>query len=430
MKKENDELFDLFRTRLEHAEVEVRDNFWEQLENDIPVVVRNRRRLLVQRFSAAASVLIILAGVSAAFWHFSPKDEIADAFTKMEISPVAKGNMKNDGIKEELPSIHATPKKQSGTIIKPQSRKSIIEEIDEEESFSFSISMSFSVTEQITENQIDRNPANRLAGGMDIQNNYSEEQSQETTSVLKSKKEKNNSWALGFFSSTSAITGKDSKNGLQMLTAKNNSLNINNHPGAVSRSDFYSEEDYLNYMQVASNVPAEKQHTKLKHKLPISVGITAQKNLSDRFSLETGLVYTKLDSDLTGGKDNTYYQQEQTLHYLGIPLKANYTICDNKHFDLYASAGGMVEKSISGKIKTDYYDAGKHTHSSKQSLTVDPLQLSLTASLGVQYKFNDRVSVYAEPGLAYYFDDGSLVSTIRKEKPLNFNMLCGVRMTY
>ena len=90
----------------------------------------------------------------------------------------------------------------------------------------------------------------------------------------------------------------------------------------------------------------------------------------------------------------------------------------------------MLEKSNSGNIKTDYFDAAKHTHSSKHSLKVDPLQLSLTAALGLQYKFNERISVYAEPGLAYYFDDGSPVSTIRKEKPLNFNLLCGVRMTY
>lgn len=431
MKKENDELFDLFRTRLEHAEVEVRNNFWEQLENDIPVVIRNRKRLIIHRFSAAASVLLILAGVSAAFWHFSPKDEIADAFTKMEI-PVAipKGTIKSDAIKEEFPSIHANVAKPSKIISKPQSKQPFIEE-NEEDSFSFSLSVSFSVTEQRNENNRQpNNSGNKLVGGIDNIDNYQEKQSNETASVLPVKNAKKNSWSLGLFTSANTIKGKENSSGLQMLTSKDTHLNISNHPGSVSRADFQTEEDYNNYMRVANNVLPENQHTDLKHKLPVSIGLAIRKELNDRLSLESGLVYTQLNSDLTGGKDDTYYQQSQSLHYLGIPLKANYTLLDNNHFDLYALAGGMIEKSISGNIKTDYYDAGKHTHSSKHSLKVDPLQLSLTAALGLQYKFNERISVYAEPGLAYYFDDGSPVSTIRKEKPLNFNLLCGVRMTY
>ncbi len=412
MKKENDELFNLFRSRLEHVEAEIRNDFWKQLENDIPVVIRNRRRLTIQRFSAAASVLLILAGVSAAFWHFSPKDEIADAFQKMEVANVPKGVKKNDGIKEELPSIHAGVTKPAETISMPQPVEPVFEDIDDE-SFSFSFSMSLTVTEQAGETNRQLNNGNRLVGGMDDQNNNSEEPFRETTTPKQAKKTGKNSWSVGAFASANLINGKESKSGLQRFS-----------------DDFASEEDYANYTKVAENLSSQNPQTKVKHKLPISAGLSIKKQLTDKFSLESGVVYTQLNSELTGGKEDTYYQQDQTLHYLGIPLKANYTFFDSKHFDLYASAGGMVEKSISGTIKTDYYDAGKHTHFSKQSLSVDPLQLSLMAALGVQYKFNERLSVYAEPGLAYYFDDGSSVSTIRKEKPLNFNVLCGVRMTY
>ena len=37
MKKENDEITDLFRTRLADAGMTVRDGFWEELSQDIPV---------------------------------------------------------------------------------------------------------------------------------------------------------------------------------------------------------------------------------------------------------------------------------------------------------------------------------------------------------------------------------------------------------
>ena len=37
MKKENDEITDLFRTRLADAGMSVRDGFWEELSQEIPV---------------------------------------------------------------------------------------------------------------------------------------------------------------------------------------------------------------------------------------------------------------------------------------------------------------------------------------------------------------------------------------------------------
>ena len=37
MKKENDEITDLFRTRLADAGMSVRDGFWDELSQEIPV---------------------------------------------------------------------------------------------------------------------------------------------------------------------------------------------------------------------------------------------------------------------------------------------------------------------------------------------------------------------------------------------------------
>lgn len=67
MKKENDEITDLFRTRLADAGMTVRDGFWEELSQDIPVACQHRRRLIFFRVAAAASVLLVLAASSATF---------------------------------------------------------------------------------------------------------------------------------------------------------------------------------------------------------------------------------------------------------------------------------------------------------------------------------------------------------------------------
>ena len=56
-------------------------------------------------------------------------------------------------------------------------------------------------------------------------------------------------------------------------------------------------------------------------------------------------------------------------------------------------------------------------------------QWSVDASAGVQYNFSDSFGLYAEPGVGYYFDNGSNVKTIYKEKPFNFNLNVGFRLT-
>ena len=63
----------------------------------------------------------------------------------------------------------------------------------------------------------------------------------------------------------------------------------------------------------------------------------------------------------------------------------------------------------------------------EESVDVDRLQWSVSGAVGFQYNFIDRLGVYVEPGVGYYFDDGSNVLTIYKDKPFNFNFQVGLR---
>ena len=86
--RENDEITGLFRSRLAGAEMTVREGFWEKLQEDVasPAASRKKAAFLspkYYRIAAAASVIFVLGGVSAAFWFFSPKEEIKDAFTQV-----------------------------------------------------------------------------------------------------------------------------------------------------------------------------------------------------------------------------------------------------------------------------------------------------------------------------------------------------------
>ena len=76
------------------------------------------------------------------------------------------------------------------------------------------------------------------------------------------------------------------------------------------------------YKGSVSYLSGRHQIAHIKHRQPVSVGVTFRKNLPKRFSVETGLVYTLLSSEVTFEEGTR--QLDQKLHYLGIPLRANW----------------------------------------------------------------------------------------------------------
>lgn len=171
-------------------------------------------------------------------------------------------------------------------------------------------------------------------------------------------------------------------------------------------------------------------YTEIRHRLPVQVGASFSYRLSDRFSIGSGLAYTYLSSDLTAGNDNARYETRQSLHYLGIPLNVTFDVWKNRWANVYLSAGGMMEKCVSGEAATDYIVAGHLNSSEVEDVMDSPLQWSLDAAAGVQFNATPMIGLYAEPGISYHFDNGSSVENIYKSRPLNFNLRLGVRIAF
>ena len=170
--------------------------------------------------------------------------------------------------------------------------------------------------------------------------------------------------------------------------------------------------------------------TQIKHKLPVRFGLTFAYGLNSRLSLESGLTYTILMSDIKEGSKNNYYTGNQTLHYIGIPLNVRYKVFSWKKLDLYASAGVLTEKRVAGKIDKNYVLQNNTEKTEKETIASHPFQFSANIGAGIQYSLTRKVGLYVEPGMSYYFDDNSPVETIYKEKPLNFNLNLGLRLTF
>ena len=159
------------------------------------------------------------------------------------------------------------------------------------------------------------------------------------------------------------------------------------------------------------------------HYQPIRYGLSFRYRLNERWAVETGLTYSLLTSDVTKEDAEKITQWKQRLNYIGIPLKVEYMLWDSRYFNLYASAGMVVEKMVKGSLEN--LETGI-----KEDLSIRPLQFSVNGAVGAEFNLSRQFSIYAEPGLGYYFDNGSSVSTFYQDKPLSFNLNVGLRFSF
>ena len=387
--KGNDEITGLFRSRLAGAEMTVRDGFWEELQGDLSKAgadatdasaavasgqaanlsgQKQKSFILTPRFyrvAAAASVVLVLGAASAAFWYFSPKEEIQEAFTKVAtLTP--EGSLNGDAVQEKFPSIHDT----NPTVQKPghkhpgQSSSTVALASSGEEDESVSVTVSITIRQRIYGNH------QQGGNGMYGQN-----------------------------------ASTQNGNGYHVTTDP-----VNTTPGTDSNAHSKRTDAAL----ASTNVAGKKQNWAFKagigtslpkgdFGMPFTANFSAERRLNKHFSLEAGLQYNRLDGD-------------HALHTLAVPVKLNAMLASNSKVDFYATLGGAAEKCIAGAEDNGF--------------GAEPIQLSIAAGLGVRYKLNDRIALFAEPTVSHHFDTDSQTKTLRTERPTNLNLLCGVRMTY
>ena len=155
-----------------------------------------------------------------------------------------------------------------------------------------------------------------------------------------------------------------------------------------------------------------------KHHFPVSVGLQVGVPLLPRLSLTTGVVYTQTSSDFTYQYGSGKMVVNQSLHYVGIPVGLSYEVWGISRLHTYVNVGGEGAVNVKNKTLMD----GNRTDVGR-----DKMQWSANASLGIQFDVIPQLGIYAEPGAKYYFDNGSHVDNVFKDKKLNFNFQFGLR---
>ena len=169
--------------------------------------------------------------------------------------------------------------------------------------------------------------------------------------------------------------------------------------------------------------------TDVRHHRPVRFGLTLQYG-RDRWSVESGLTLSLQKSEFTSRTGDRSAVTEQHLTYIGIPLNAGYRIWSGGGFHFYATAGGMVEKMVKGSRTVPSVTGENRGNATTEEVRIRPLQFSLNGAVGAEYRIGRSLGLYVEPGLTYRFDNGSVVPTLYRDEPFDFNLTLGLRFAF
>ena len=152
-----------------------------------------------------------------------------------------------------------------------------------------------------------------------------------------------------------------------------------------------------------------------KHRQPLRLGLSLAYPLSSRLSLNAGITFNRLSTEIIYEKRNSKgtvlseYSEEVKQTNIGVPVGVTYKLLEYKPVSLYIAAGGMAEQCVSGAEKRP--------------------QLSVYGGAGLQVSLSNLVSIYAEPLATYYIDNHSNAINIYKDRPTNFDFRLGLRFS-
>lgn len=450
----NNDWTDRLRDRMADYEMPVGDELWANIEQSLAQdeVFANKnvhsnngvaRSVVMRRFSIAASIAALLAG--GAYVYFHPWNEVAEN----EVAAIF-----DKGPKTFIDKRQTTVPKDSQAAISDNNQKSISDN---------------------GQNAMSKDGLQTLSGGGQTRNNILAQSNSvelvssesalsldlDTQSSARSVNEK--SETVPSFRSSRKVNSLITSEGNVMSSAQNGRRTVlaqssmdeelgrkdKHHRGGL-KLQLYGENGFIGKTsggnspvlmssmpssdpvfydkntQIASlfderymvMIPTSDLYEETKHHQPISVGMQVGFHLLPKLKLSTGLVYTKVSSDFISGVSDTRTVSTQDLHYIGIPLNLSYSVWEYKGLHTYVTAGGEGAVNIKNHTETD----GEVKESKR-----DKMQWSTNASVGIQYDFIPQLGVYVEPGMKYYFDNGSQIENIFKDKKLNFNIQFGLR---
>lgn len=450
----NNDWTDRLRDRMADYEMPVGDELWANIEQSLAQdeVFANKndhsnhgvaRSVVMRRFSIAASIAALLAG--GAYVYFHPWNEVAEnevaaifdkgpkIFIDKRKTAVPKdsqaaisdnsqksisANGQNAMSKDGLQTLSGGGQTRNNILAQSNS----VELVSSESALSLDLDTQSSArsvnekSETVPSSRSSRKVNSLITSEGDVmssaQNGRRTVLAQSSMDEELGRKDKHHRGGLKLqLYGENGFIGKTSGGNSPVLMSSMPSSDPVYYDKNIKIANFFDER----YMAM---IPTSDLYEETKHHQPISVGMQVGFHLLPKLKLSTGLVYTKVSSDFISGVYDTRTVSTQDLHYIGIPLNLSYSVWEYKGLHTYVTAGGEGAVNIKNHTETD----GEVKESKR-----DKMQWSTNASVGIQYDFIPQLGVYVEPGMKYYFDNGSQIENIFKDKKLNFNVQFGLR---
>jgi len=165
------------------------------------------------------------------------------------------------------------------------------------------------------------------------------------------------------------------------------------------------------------------------HEIPLSIGILISHRLSERWFLETGIVYTRLGYMLaTSEISNNYTHYRNRIYYLGVPVGVRFEFIQRKKVKFYGSMAFIPEKGISATSTTDHFSQGVLAYSDYNRAGVRGMQLSANPAFGISGSISKTLSLFGQAGLQWYMLNGSQPYNLRSAHLLWPSATAGIRI--
>ena len=376
----NNQWLDEIRNEMQDFEAPIPANGWERLSSSLP---SEKKPMIGKRWIGAAASLLLCAMLGGGYYFFGNEPDAVTTQTEIEEN--------QPSLDQNAPFIpHEEPaqqlayqqntillKKEKHTDITAVNLEPIIDRAEHEEERVI-----------VAHQEETREKTDTIISTF----NRDEEKVLLAMNEVRAKTKKDAGWSFGLH-----LGGHGSLMDSEMA------------PGSESMSDPTYNGN------IGTNIPEEKDEViDSNHHSSWSFGLSVERKILPRTSVETGLVYTILTSDV---KMKFSGIQSQKIQYIGIPMKINYQIAGTQQYQFYASGGFMIERVLSARRDDTEID-------------VNPWQWSSNLSIGGQFHISNHLSLYLEPGVSWYFNADTSAPSLRSESPVYFNIRGGFRFSY
>ena len=149
------------------------------------------------------------------------------------------------------------------------------------------------------------------------------------------------------------------------------------------------------------------------HHFPFKGGLSVGIPVAQRWKVTTGLEYSLYQSSFTYSISG---EKKQLAHYLGIPLRLDWTLADKRWLDVYLGGGIEGDYCIGATL------AGER-------IKRDGFSFSVIGAGGVQFNFTKHLGIYVEPELSWTIpSENRVLETWRSEHPFTFSVTTGLRI--